>query len=470
MKRFFENGRGFEIRSLESKYKSGKFEFAVIYGRRRVGKTSLIQEFISRGDKKTIWFTATEDPDSTNLENFSQSIFATFPDLSSFESFPSWRAAFEYIAKMARVEKLVLVMDEYPYLAKARPGISSELQMQIDHVYEDTDMMLILCGSSMSFMENQVLGHQSPLYGRRTVQYKIKPLDYYDSAEFFGGACLEDKLLGYAVTGGVPLYLNIISEATSVREGIEDAFFSKAGFLYEEPNNLLKQELREPAIYRAIIAAIAGGATRLNEIAAKVKETDSKTAIYIKSLIELGILDKEFSMFAQNDRSSLYRIQDGMYRFWYRFVPKLTSMIESGQEHIYRNKVEQFVPVFMGHVFETVCMQYLTRLAVKEKLPFAFEKIGRWWGSNPMTKKAAEIDIVASSATDNAVIVGECKWLKEEVGMDTYALLRERSALLPIHDVHYFIFSKSGFTEGLKKEAELNNRLTLVGLEDLFTV
>ena len=470
MEKFFEGGRIHELKSLEELYSRNEFTFAVVYGRRRVGKTSLINEFINRRNKKAIRFTATEDTNLVNLENFSQSVFSVYPEMSSLGSFRSWEAALDLIVKQADGEKLIIYIDEYPYLSKAYPPISSQLQKYIDLVLLKTQIMLILCGSSMSFMEYQVLGYQSPLYGRRTAQYRIMPLDYYDSAEFFGDASLEDKLLGYAVTNGIPKYLNVISEAKTVKNGINRAFFTKGGFLYEEPYNLLKQELREPAVYNAIITAIANGSTKLNVIAAKVGEKDSKVATYMKNLINLGILSREVSMLTKSDKNGIYVVKDSMYRFWYRFVSKLVTQIENEFTDIYKTKVEPFVPDFMGYVFEDVCKQYLLRLGRANRVPFLFDRIGRWWGGNPITKTETEIDIIATSTTEKDIIVGECKWQNKEIGMEIYKELREKAAMFADREIHYYLFSKSGFTAGLKTEAERNDRLTLVGLEDMFRI
>jgi len=466
MAKFFDGGRKRELKSLEELYSRDEFSFAVIYGRRRVGKTSLISEFISRGNKKAIRFTSTENTDTVNRESFSQSVFSVYPELSLLKVFPTWESVFEYIATQAKGEKLVVEIDEFPYLAKANAAISSEIQKCIDKILQSTKIMLILCGSSMSFMENQVLGYESPLYGRRTAQYKILPLDYFDSSEFFGNASLQEKLLGYAVTGGIPQYLNAVSRAPTIEEGIASTFFSKHGFLYEEPQNLLKQELREPALYNAIIAAIAGGATKLNEITTKVREPSSKIVKYIKNLTDLGIIEKEISILAENERNGIYCIKDNMYRFWYRFVPSVTTLIESGYENIYEKKIKQFIPVFMGHVFEAVCRQYLIRLNAKDKLPFLFDSIGRWWGGNPITKKESEIDIIAVSK--DKLIVGECKWQNEEVSQTVYKELKQKAAMFSDKALYFYIFSKSGFTAGLVEEAKTDNALKLVDLSDLF--
>ncbi|MCL2148546.1 MAG: ATP-binding protein [Methanomassiliicoccaceae archaeon] len=465
---FYDRGRAHELESLEEQYEREGFSFVVIYGRRRVGKTSTISEFIRRGDKRAIRFTATENTNSVNMEGFSKSVFSMFPRPSSQGGFPSWEGAMDYIVERAGGERLVLSIDEYPYLAKAYPPLSSELQRHIDLVLKDTNIMLILCGSSMSFMERQVLGYQSPLYGRRTAQLRVDPLDYLDSAEFFGDACAEDKLLGYAVTGGVPQHLSTIAEAGTVEKGIAASFFRKKGLLYEEPYNLLKQELRQPATYNAIIGTVANGATRMNEIASKTGMEGGAAAVYVKNLVDLGILEKEAPMFAKDNRNGVYRIKDGMYRFWYRFVPGAVTLIDAGDERVYEDLVRPSINDFMGPAFEDICKQYLMRLNLKREMPFIFNRIGRWWGGNPVTKRETEIDIVASSPEGGRIVMGECKWRNREAGRDVYESMRDNAVLFPDKDVHYYIFSKSGFTPGLEEEAERNERLTLVGINDLF--
>ena len=494
MRVFYDSGRMRELNSLDELYGRDGFVAAVIYGRRRVGKTSLIGEFVRRGNKKAVRFTATENTEFANREDFSKSVFAVYPAMSALGCFPSWESAFVYIAAQSNGERVVVEIDEYPYLAKSYLAVSSEFQKCIDNVMQNTSIMLVLCGSSMSFMENQVLGYQSPLYGRRTAQYRVAPLDYYDSAEFFGRASCQDKLLGYSVTGGIPQYLSTVARGmgaaagtgagtvagaaagnmagveAGVEAGIERAFFYKDGFLYEEPQNLLKQELREPALYNAIITAVAGGATKLGEIAGKTREPESKTLKYIKNLIDLGILDKEFPMLAQGEKRGVYYIKDNMYRFWHRFVPGMVTLIENGYESIYEKKVKPFIPEYMGHAFESICRQYLLRLNIQDRLPFLFEKIGRWWGVNAVTKREEEIGVVAASK--DGLIVGECKWQNEEAGHKVYMELRNKTSIPPFagKDIYYYIFSKSGFSAALAEDAKNDARLALVSLDDLFAL
>ena len=247
-----------ELRKLNKRYAGDKFECIVIYGRRRVGKTALINEFCK--DKPTIFFSALNTTGKENLEALSKSIMSfERPDMESAPEFRSYDAALDELTALSKEKRIVFVIDEYPYLAKAKPAISAMLQHIIDHKWTESKMYLILCGSSMSFMESQVLGKESPLYGRRTGQFKIEPLDYKETAVFHPNLSAEDNSLIYGITGGVPHYINKLDVRDSVDEALLDNFFDRSSYLYEEPGNLLKQELREPAIYNAIIKAIAEG-------------------------------------------------------------------------------------------------------------------------------------------------------------------------------------------------------------------
>ena len=460
-------GRHDELASLERLYETPGFQMAVLYGRRRVGKTSLMAEFCR--DKKHIFYVAIEQNDKAALRSFSEKVLEAFPAARGYlDGFQSWDTAFRYVADQSGQERIILVIDEYPYLASGNPSISSILQRSIDTEMLKGNLFLMLCGSSMSFMENQVLGYKSPLYGRRSAQVRVEPFDYLDSSLFFPNYSPEEKVLAYGVAGGIPQYLGYITREGSLREGIIRSFLDPTGALYEEPSSLLKQELREPALYNSMIAAIASGASRLNDIALRVGEDTNKTAKYLKTLVDLRIVERELPYGEESQRKGLYSVADNMFRFWYRFVQGNVSSIESGMgEAVFDKRILPDVSNYLGRVFEDVCMQYVLRRNKAQTLPIWINGIGRWWGNNPIMKRQEEIDLVAPS--DKAAVFGECKWRNEPTGREVLTDLTERSKLLGRYeDRHYMIFSKSGFTIGLKAEALERGDVELVELRELF--
>ncbi len=456
-----------EIRKLNKRYAGDQFECIVIYGRRRVGKTALINEFCK--DKPTIFFSALNTTGKENLESLSKSIMSyERPEMASAPEFGSYDAALDELTALSRKNRIVFVIDEYPYLAKAKPAISAMLQHIIDHKWSETKMYLILCGSSMSFMENQVLGEESPLYGRRTGQFRIEPLDYRETAVFHPDLSAEDNSLIYGITGGVPHYINKLNVQGSVDEALLDNFFDRSSYLYEEPGNLLKQELREPAVYNAIIKAIAEGSSRMNDIKTKVGEENSVIAKYLKTLIDLGIVKKETPITEKPGKKTIYLLADNFFRFWYRFVPANMSAIDSGRiAKTYPHAVKQYLPDYMGLVFERMCRDYLLYYA--DNLPIELNEIGQWWGADPNKKKQIQIDIVGTPTAGSGYIIGSCKYRNEKIGVDELDLIKEYASVFGKGSrYHYYIFSKGGFTEGLL-QAQTRGEVHLVSLEDMYS-
>lgn len=455
-----------ELRKLNKRYADDKFECIIIYGRRRVGKTALINEFCK--DKPTIFFSALNTTGKENLEALSKSIMNfERPGVDNVPEFKSYDSALDELTALSKDERIVFVIDEYPYLAKAKPAISAMLQHIIDHKWTESKMYLILCGSSMSFMENQVLGKESPLYGRRTGQFKIEPLDYKETAMFHSKLSQEDNALIYGITGGVPHYINKLDVKDSVDEALLDNLFDRSSYLYEEPENLLKQELREPAIYNAIIKAIAEGASRMNDIKLKVGEDSAVVAKYLKTLIGLGIVKKETPITEKPGKKTIYLLADNFFRFWYRFVPVNMSAIDSGRiAKLYERSVKQQLPDYMGLTFEKMCMDYL--LYYDENLPIELSETGQWWGTDSVRKKQIQIDIVGTSVEGNEYIIGSCKYKNEKIGLDELELIKNYAAVLGKGKTyHYYIFSKCGFTEGLLRAQE-QGEVHLVTLEDMY--
>ena len=457
-------GRERELKALEKLYTSNKFEFAVIYGRRRVGKTALINQFI--GDKSAIYFMGVESNAKQNLENFSKSIIEYSSGIETETAFLSFQAALEYVFKLAEKERLILVIDEYPYVARSSKSLASTLQLLIDKYKDTSRLMLILCGSSMSYMEDHVLAYKAPLYGRRTAQMKLLPFDFEETCHYFKNFSDEDKALIYGIVGGTPQYLLQMDDRLSVEDNIKNTFLNPISFLYEEPVNLLKQEVREPAIYTAIITAIAAGASRMSEISSKVGEDTNVCSAYIKNLINLGIVQKETPYGEKASRKSVYSIEDNMFRFWHRFVLENNSVIARGATELVYKRIEPQLSDYMGKVFEDICKQYLWKRLLAGECPVDFTSLGRWWGNDPIEKSQAEIDIIGEQDKATALF-GECKWTKEKVDLGVLETLVKRSRLFSYKKIYFYLFSKSGFTKGCINEAKKMGNVTLVGYAEM---
>jgi AAA+ ATPase superfamily predicted ATPase len=512
-------GRTKELEILEKMYKKRSFELLVLYGRRRIGKTTLISQFIR--DKPAIFFSALEANDKMNMEIFSRLLYQFYGlSKAGLPAFTDWNSAFLFLAEKTREKRLVLVFDEFPYAAAANKGLKSVLQNAIDHMFRKLNLFIILSGSQIGFMENEVLGYKSPLFGRRTAQIKLSGFDYIDAAGMFSGFNNEDKIRLYSCVGGTPYYLARIDRQLTFEKNLEMLFFEPAGYLYEEPLMLLKQELREGAMYNSIITAIAMGATRLNEIALITGEERSKVIKYLDTLIGLNILHKEFPFgeSPEKSRKGIYRIRDNCYRFWYRYVFANRVVIEQGAG---ATLLKSFMPElnsYIGGPFEEICMQYMIRMNNLSALPFVFTQSGRWWGQNPKTRQQEEIDcmrrvhtlphrgkikgmyletntlpkqqparqgevvdMVFSDTNRKQFIFAECKWRNDP--RDTAALegLIEKSKLLKHdynnhvsttyqQDVFYYLFSKVPFSKPCISLAKQMGNVNLIGLRELFNL
>ena len=457
-------GREKELKKLNALYNTDVFQFPVIYGRRRVGKTALINEFV--GDKDAICFTGIESTSIQNLDNLSGAIHRYVGGLGTAPIYPSFQAALEAIFELSVEKRLIFVIDEYPYVAKAYKAFSSILQKLIDKYKDNCKLYLILCGSSMSFMEEQVLGYKSPLYGRRTAQFKILPFDFSESRKYFSGFSDEDMAIIYGIVGGTPQYLLQMNDSLSVEDNIKENILDPNSYLFEEPGNLLKQEVQKAALYNAIISAVASGSTKLSEISTKVGEETSACAACLKKLLALGIIKKEVPFGDSGTKKTIYAIDDNLFRFWYRFIPKNLSLVQNDMIDVAYNSIASGMGTYMGAVFEEICKQYLWHLNRMGKAPATFISLGRWWGNDPKEKKQVEIDIIAECDKDTAIF-GECKWNNESVDISVLNTLVYRSGLFSYKNVHLYLFAKSGFTNGCVERAEELGNVTLVTFDNI---
>lgn len=457
-------GREKELKTLNDLYNTNKFQFVVLYGRRRIGKTELIKQFIK--DKNAIYFVGIESNEKQNLSNLSKSIFDYENKNLISSNFDNFQNALEYVFNLAKKKRIILAIDEYPYFAHSSKNIPSTIQYLIDKYKDESNLMLILSGSSMSYMEDEVLAYKSPLYGRRTAQIKLQPFNFFECIEYLKKFNNEEKAIIYGMLGGTPHYLMQIDNNLTLEENIKKIFLNSDSFIFEEPINLLKQEVREPNIYNAIINAIALGSSKLSEISTKIGETTSATATYVKNLINLGILIKETPYGDNSSKKAIYSISDNMFRFWYRFVLPNVSLINLGAIDIVYKSIENDLSLYMGQVFENICIQYLYKELLKGNLPLIFKSLGRWWGNDKLYKKETEIDIMGQSDTNNALFA-ECKWTNEKVSIDTLNLLIHRSELFNHKNKYLFIFSKSGFNEECILKAHEKKNIKLISYQEM---
>ena len=458
-------GRKRELDDLKQRYENGKFEFAVMYGRRRVGKTTLINEFVK--DREVIFYTGIEGNEKENLEGLSKSIYSLSQDFADTSSnFSSFQEALDTALKIAEKRRIVFVIDEYPYIAGSYKALSSILQILIDRNKDTSKMFLILCGSSLSFMENQVLGYKSPLFGRRTCQYKITPFEFFEIKNYYSKFSSTDLAIIYGITGGIPLYMSLMNDNLSVEENIKANFLVPNAYLFEEPTNLIKQECRDPAQYNSIIKAIATGSSRMSEICSKTGLDTGLTTSYLHKLMSLGIVKKEMPFKSDGSRKTIYALEDSMFRFWYRFIPDNLAIINRGLTDVVYKKIAPQITSFMGGVFEEICKQYLWELNRQGKSAITFTDLGRWWGNDSKNKCETKIDIMGT-ADDKTALFCECKWTNENVETAVLDTLVERSKLFNFTNVYLYLFAKTGFSKGCIDKARGLGNVKLVTFDEM---
>lgn len=474
-------GRGDELQFLESRYRDEKGQLVVLYGRRRVGKTETLHYFCK--DKPHMFFSCRECTDSLQLQNFSHKMAEEGTLPGYIREYSDWYDAFEAVLELPYGDKKrLVVIDEFPYMCKGNESIPSILQNLWDEKLKDANVMLILCGSAMSFIENELLAEKNPLYGRATGIYKMKEMGFYDAVKFFPKYSHRDKVLAYSVLGGIPHYLKQFDGEKTLEENIKQNILTRGCPLYSEIEFMLRQELRETSLYNSIIEAVALGSTKVGEINDKARiGNTSKTSVYLKNLIELEIVEREFSVSdgikeQGNQGRGLYQLTDPFFRFWYSFVFANYSELENGDvDGVYQYVVEPRLNQFASMAFEGICREYIRRLQREERLPFHYSRMGRWWGKTAVQtedgKKRTvenELDIAAFSYDGRSYLIGECKF---KGGAFRYSEYRETVDKTPWKgegiQVYYYLFSSSGFDDKLAEEAEHSEYIMLCSLKDL---
>lgn len=469
-------GRKREMEKLESEY-SRDSSFVVIYGRRRVGKTTLIKEFLK--DKTAFYFLATEEIESQSMKRLAGVVARTTKNrLLQNATFTDWLDLFQVIADYEPEKKKVFVIDEFPYLVKTNSAFPSILQNAWDEVLKDKKVMLILSGSLIGMMQKHALSYDSPLYGRRTSQMRLAPLLFTDIYAVQSLSFIE-SVEQYAVTGGVPKYLEFFEDGRELTEQIKDAVLSKNGFLYEEPFFLLKSESMTAVNYFSIIKAIADGNHKIGKIAGVLGIESSKLTPYLSTLSDLGFVEKRTPVTEKNpekSRKGLYFIADNFIRFWFKYVYPYKGELELDNMQIVLEEMKKdFETKFVAFAYEDICKDIFANLCKRGVIDFVPSRIGAYW-LNDYTGDT-EIDVMAVDNQNKRIFAGECKYHRNPVDASVYYALKEKvldageiRKSYPVYDVIYGVFSKSGFTQRMLDAARETSNLVLVNEDNVIDV
>lgn len=451
-----------EMKYLNSEYNKKESSLVILYGRRRIGKTSLIKEFGK--DKEMIYFLATEESETQNMKQLSTMVFEQMGLEMAVAPMNDWDSIFKLLIKVKTNHKKVIVIDEFQYLGKINPAFPSIFQRIWDTILKDENVMVILCGSLINMMESQVLNYSSPLYGRRTGQIKLKQIPFKNYDEFFGKKISEKGLIEkYAVTGGVPKYIESFTEGANIYNEIEKNILNKQSYLYEEPYFLLQHEVSEVGSYFSIIKTIAAGNKKMGNIASSLSVNQTNLSKYMQTLINLDILEREVPITEENPEKSKkgrYNIKDNYMAFWFQFIYPNKAFLEMGNSELVMERIKNhFIDNHVSFVYENVCKEKMLEYNVSGKLGFTFDKIGRWWNNNE------EIDIVAMDSNGNDIIFGECKYTNKPMDVDVLFDLENKSKNVDWKNENrnekFILFSVNGYTKRLIELAKNRDNVIL---------
>jgi uncharacterized protein len=443
----------------------------ILYGRRRVGKSALLREALK--GVPHVSFQATRLTDADNQATFKEQIARQLDMGLTFPGLSGWEHLLNAIRERARVTPgLTLVLDEFPYLCEANPGLPSVLQKIRDEVtHEGTPFNLILCGSRIAFM-SELLAERNPLYGRQTAVMDLKPLPFRDAVQFFRDWGLQDRARGYAVFGGMPYYLSLIDAQESLTHNIQHLFLaSEAAPLREEPQHLLEAELNNVGRYASILHAVASGANKRAEIINRIfgpSDTADSISPYFERLIALRLLAAESSIDVDphRTRNIRYRVADPFLAFHYRFVtPNLTALETAPPKEVYEALIAPYLDEYTASPFEEMAREYIRRYG-RETLPSAAREVGKIFGPD------FDVDI-AGALLDGSAVFGEAKWSVKHVGLNQVGELQSRITRVNYHKDaarrYLFFFSRSGFSPQLTQLAASDPLVKPISLRQMLS-
>ena len=449
-----------ELSFLEERWREPKGQFVVLWGKRRVGKTELVKKFVS--DKPHVYFLAESTSEKEQLHRFSQTVGRFFKEpLLTTRGFAGWEESFQYIRE--KNKRFVLAIDEFPYLMGSNPAIAGLFQKAWDEFWSGGPIFLILLGSSMAMMENEVLGYRSPLYGRRTGQWRVDPMSFSAASQFRKGKAFTDRLAHFSVAGGIPAYWLQFDSKKDFTENLKSHVLRKGAMLYDEVEFILREELREPRYYFALLQAIAQGKRKLSEIVNTTGLSQPVANKYLGVLGDLGTVEREIPVTEEKplkSKKGLYRITEPFFHFWFSFIfPKRGELEMDRAEEVLQTIRQPLLHHFAG-AYERVAIETLWR---QMQTLFPFSTVGRWWDRNE------EIDIVGLNRDLDSILFGEVKWSQKLIGTNVFEALQEKSRKVEWGSKQrkefFCLFSKGGFTQAMIKKARQEGIILFKGDE-----
>jgi hypothetical protein len=444
-------GRLLELRLLDELYASSKAEFLVLYGRRRVGKTRLLVEWLTSRPIKPIFFVAEQDSKEALLRQFSQIVYQkAFPSLPVPESFSfaNWDQVWNQIGELARGERLVVFMDEFTYLLAADATLASNLQRAWDAVLENTNIFMCISGSHLGMMVRGVLSGIAPLYGRTTAKMELQPLPFGITKAYFERYTAPERVMLYSVFGGIPQYWRLIDQNKSVSDNIKRLLLSPGGNLKDEPRILLNDYISDPNNYIAILRAIANGYATPKEIEHSTGIPNFHLPQYISNLANTGYVAKKLpATAAPSSRAGRYIITDPFLRFYYRFIQSRLTQLEMGEIDQTLEELQKHMVDFIGtHTWEEICREWTIRASNRGILPLYPDRVESDWG------KDYQVDVVGINSMKKHLVLGECKWIKERGKAAVLQELVEKKAPRVASasgnwQVYFLGFSREGWNE-----------------------
>lgn len=439
-----------ELKFLHNQNKQ-RPSFVVLYGRRRVGKTELVEQFCR--NKKHIYYTASQSNSKEQLKEAFDLVYEKTQDLHVTELKHSWETLLRYV----KDKNLIFILDEFPYIIKADKSIPSKIQRLWDKELRHSNIFLILTGSSVSMMEENVLNQKAPLYGRRTGQWKLEPFNFKEMHLFFPNYSIEDNIKTYSILGGIPYFLQQFDPKKSVTKNIYEKILNKGSVLHNEVEFLMREELREPHNYFTILTSISQGNTKFSEIKNDTGIQKNALTSYLSTLRDLHLVKRRVPITLKDSKKGRYYIQDNFFRFWFKFIFPHRSQMETDKKTLLK-QIKKSLSVFVSYTFEDVCRELIST-------KYSGFTVGRWW------YKEEEIDMVGLHEHENKILFGECKWSKNKVDTSLlFDLERKKENVLWKNKKRkelFILFSKSGFTKKLYNEANKRKDVVLYDLEKI---